>query len=184
MDISVLGPAEGALRDPRYFSSTNNLRLVKNISAPANSQLLWRNMKIKKTHIWLIYLSFIRFTVTFSCFYGYQCFGSSRRCSAGSKKNFLDKQSETCQKNFHLRQTHSSYEETWKSKNLTFDCISPILWYFMIFSDDFMGTGVLDSSRRCSAGSKKNCLDKQSETCQKSFELQQLLSSYEETWKS
>ena len=144
-------------------------------------EVIW---KLKK-HIFDSYIyHFIRSTATFSCFYGYQCFGSSRRCSAGSKKIFLDKQSETCQKKFHLRQTHSSYKETWKSKNLTFYCISPILWYLMIFSDDFMGIGVLDSSRRCSAGSKKIFLDKQSETCQKSFELQQLLSSYEETWKS
>jgi len=29
MGISVLDPAEGALPDPRKFSSTNNLRLVK-----------------------------------------------------------------------------------------------------------------------------------------------------------
>jgi len=56
--------------------------------------------KLKK-HKFDSYTShFLRFTVTFSWFYGYQCFGSSRRCSAGSKIFFFDKQSETCQKYF------------------------------------------------------------------------------------
>jgi hypothetical protein len=36
MDISVLDPAEGALRDPRKFFLTNNLRLVKKVLSSSN----------------------------------------------------------------------------------------------------------------------------------------------------
>ena len=38
--INVLDLAEGALRDPRKIFLTSNPRLVKKISAPANSQLI------------------------------------------------------------------------------------------------------------------------------------------------
>ena len=114
---------------------------------------------------------------------GYKWFGSSRRCSAGSKKIFLNKQSETCQKGFALQQTLSSYEKIWKSQKRTFRVyISQFDAYFVIFCT-VLGYKCFGSSRRCSAGSKKNFLNKQSETCQKGFELQQTLSSYEKIWK-
>ena len=58
--------------------------------------------------------------VLFCTITGYKWFGSSRRCSAGSKKIFLNKQSDTCQKGFELQQTLSSYEKIWKSQNRTF----------------------------------------------------------------
>jgi len=40
---------EGALRDLRYFSLTNNLRLVKKISAPQKYPLSQENRKINKS---------------------------------------------------------------------------------------------------------------------------------------
>jgi len=49
MGISVLDPAEGALRDPRKFFLTNNLRFVKKVWSSSKLSALEKNMQIPKT---------------------------------------------------------------------------------------------------------------------------------------
>jgi len=61
--ISVFDPAEGALRDPRYFPLTNNLRLVKkNFSSSKLSALMKKheNPKISQFAPYISHL--IRFS--------------------------------------------------------------------------------------------------------------------------
>jgi len=176
--------AEGALQDPRKFFLTNNLRFVKKVLSSSKLSALMKKYGNPKNHTFRVYISqFDTYFVIICTVLWYKCFGSSRRCSAGSKKNFLNKQSETCQKGFELQQTLSSYEkmEIQKISHLVY--ISLILYDYMTFRTIY-GYQCFGSSRRSSAGSKKNFLDKQSEICQKSLELQQTLSSCEQTCKS
>ena len=55
MGISVLDTAEGALRDPRKFFLTNNLRLVKKVVSSSKLSALMKNMEIQK----ILYLGYI-----------------------------------------------------------------------------------------------------------------------------
>ena len=88
--------------------------------------------------------------------------------SARSRKNFLDKQSETCQK------SSSSRKSTDLRRKVDFSNSTNLLWKW----HDFIHLGVISTYFQTfiffcimtlgSARSQKNFLDKQSETCQKS----------------
>ena len=162
-------PTQGALRELRYFSWTNNLRLVKKVWSPSKLRALEKKHENKKVIIMSKFLSLLPTSVVLCTFFENQCFWPSRRCSARSKIFFLDKQSETCQKKFHLRQTHSSWEETWKSENLTFLCISLALCLVLVVFCMILEYLCFWYSRRCSARSKIFFCDKQQRFVKKNF---------------
>ena len=123
--------AEGALQDPRKFFLTNNLRFVKKVLSSSKLSALMKKYGNPKNRTFRVYIAqFDAYFVIIYTVLGYKCFGSSRRCSAGSKKNFLNKQSQTCQKGFELQQTLSSYEKIWKFKKSLIWCI--YLSFYMI----------------------------------------------------
>jgi len=116
---------EDALRGLRYFSLTNNLRFVKNISAPQKYLLPQENRKIYKVdtehafiHGFVCFIQNIRlFWVLRFCVWW--------RCSVGSQIFFLDKQSETCQKNFSSAEISAPTRKSEKSTKVTEICFYP-----------------------------------------------------------
>jgi len=83
--------ARGALRDLRYFSSTNNLRFVKSFL-----EIIWEYLIAKKwkSQNRSILANFKHFTViigVYSMIWDFWWFGSGTRCSAGSQIFFRDK---------------------------------------------------------------------------------------------
>jgi hypothetical protein len=57
MGISVLDPAEGALRDPRKIFLTNNLRFVKKVWSSSKLSALEKNMQNPKNLTFCVYIS-------------------------------------------------------------------------------------------------------------------------------
>jgi len=51
MGLCVLDPAEGALRDPRKFFLTNNLRLVKKVVSSSKLLVHMEKLEIQKSYI-------------------------------------------------------------------------------------------------------------------------------------
>jgi len=169
LSIGVFDPHKVLCGSSDIFPGQTIWDLSKKFWAPANSQLLRKNTKIKNLIIMSNFLSLLPILVVLYTFLKNQCVLPSRRCSARSKMFFFDKQSETCQKNFHLRQTQSSREKTWKSENLTILCISLTLCLILVIYCMILEYLFFGPSRRCSAGSKIFFCDKQSEICQKKF---------------
>jgi len=88
--------ALGALRDLRYFSSTNNPRLVENFLQMRIEAILLKIYKIKNHPICVTLSTFMVDLYQILSFSGFTCYCANTRCSAGSQIFFLDKQSETC----------------------------------------------------------------------------------------
>jgi len=143
--------------------------LSKKISPPANSQLLRRNMKIRKSHL-SMYISRIM-----SCiggilhYFRVSVFLIQQKVLCEIQDIFLWQTTEICQKKFHLRQTQSSWEETWKSENLTILCISLTLCLILVVFCMILEYLCFWPSRRCSAGSKIFFCDKQQRFVKKIF---------------
>jgi len=97
--FSGLVQARGVRQNLKYFFSTNNLRLVKTISGSSRIICGMKHLSFSKNRIFHTKWGIIGTVVVyFQLFSTCSIFGSGKKYSAGSQIFFLDKQSETCQK--------------------------------------------------------------------------------------
>ena len=169
-------PTQGALRDPRYFSWTSNLRLVKRNLSSSKLTALVRNTKIRKSHNYVQIHSLCLILVVLYTFFEYQCFlptqGALRDPRYFSwtnnlrlvKRNLSSSKLTALVRNTKIQKSHNYVQ-----KSFIMSHISGIIHVFRV--------SVFFTHTRCSAGARIFFLDKQSETCQKSLEPQQTQSS-------
>jgi len=104
MLFSVWVQAKGALRDLKYFFSTNNLRIVKQMTASSRiiSAVICGKFLFQKS--WPSCINTLNLWDRVSCYgvFDFQCCGPGSRCSAGSQIFFPDQQSESYQKSVAL----------------------------------------------------------------------------------
>jgi len=100
LTFSDLVQAPDALRDLGKIFLAKNLRLVKTISALRIQYSSMKVHNIQNTFIGVIYWAYSSHYITLFVLFDFQRFSLCTRCSAGSRKIFLCKESETCQNNF------------------------------------------------------------------------------------
>jgi len=97
--------SQWALRDPRKIFLRNNLRLVRKIPATRNLQIWGENYIFQNRLISWQYSLYFSHLHVFWLIYEFCVFCTITMGSARSQKKFIDKQSETCQKDYSYKKS-------------------------------------------------------------------------------
>jgi len=126
MGISVLEPAGGALRDPRKFFLTNNLRFVKKIWSSSKLSALVKNMQIPKiSHFVYTSLILTRLYEILDDFMGISVLEPAGGARRDPRKIFLTNNLRFVKKVLSSSKLSANMKKRGNSKNPTFDTYIP-----------------------------------------------------------